>query len=424
MLHFFLSFPNGLLANYFNDQKERKKKMKTAFVKKAAATALATAVAVSASAISAFAAQEEEVKNELYKTSEYLLTQNPEANYLNDYALGAIVSGAADESFKESYRQSVEDALKENGGKLTYTDFYTGETAESLMFEACAAIVLNKMGVDTSDIGGYDLAKVIANYDLSLISNPYHLCEALKAARLTEANDEVTARLKDAIMSYYTDNGETGGMDYWGISTDNNGVFIEALAPYMDSDDAVKTAVEKSMKYIDNMKRADGYDSSETYASEYGNADSTALALRAFVAVNDAEKAEEAYNYLMGFKSSETDGAYLYAGADSAYAAKDAQTALLAYYDYLSANDKEETSSDDLTESETDTTATINTNSEQTFESTSESTQKNNADNTDIKPNAAQTTDSNPNTGAETESIAISAAALMLIGVIVSSKKR
>ena len=400
--------------------------MKTTFAKKAATAALTAAVLVSASVTSAFAAQKNEVFDELLKTSEYLLTQNPEAGYQNDYALGAIVSGAADESFKESYILSVEDSLKQNGGKLIFTDSYTGETGESLMYEACAAIALYKMGVDTSDIGGYNLADIISNYDLSLVSNPYHLCEALKAARLTGVSDDVKARLKDAIMAYYTDNGETGGMDYWGISTDNNGVFVEALAPYMDSDQAVKNAVEKSLRYIENMKRADGYDSSADYASEYGNPDSTALALRAFAAVNDIEKADEAYDYLMGFKSSETDGAYLYAGDESVYAAKDAQAALVAYYDYLPANaaNDDKTSTEASTQAVTESTDTTNSNGEMTFESTTDNKQEITVDSTDVKPSTAQTGDSNPNTGAESKSIAISAAALMFIGIIVSSKKR
>lgn len=426
VLHFFfLRFLSGFLQIGFTKQKTkgRKKKMKTTFAKKAATAALTAAVLVSASVTSAFAAQKNEVFDELLKTSEYLLTQNPEAGYQNDYALGAIVSGAADESFKESYILSVEDSLKQNGGKLIFTDSYTGETGESLMYEACAAIALYKMGVDTSDIGGYNLADIISNYDLSLVSNPYHLCEALKAARLTGVSDDVKARLKDAIMAYYTDNGETGGMDYWGISTDNNGVFVEALAPYMDSDQAVKNAVEKSLRYIENMKRADGYDSSADYASEYGNPDSTALALRAFAAVNDSEKADEAYNYLMGFKSSETDGAYLYAGDESVYAAKDAQAALVAYYDYLPAND-DKTSTEASTQAVTGSNDTTNSNGEMTFESTTDNKQEITVDSTDVKPSTAQTGDSNPNTGAESKSIAISAAALMFIGIIVSSKKR
>lgn len=405
--------------------------MKTTLLKKVSATILSATVIASTLAVSAFAAQQNEVDKELFDTSKYLLEQNNSADYFNDYALGAVISGAADESFKDSYKKSIEDALKENDGKLMYTDQYSGDTAESLMYESSAVIALHKMGFDVSDIGGYDLTKAIESFDLTLIDNPYHLCEALKASKLIGAGEENISRLIDALMTYYTDNGETGGMDYWGISTDNNGAFIEALAPFSDSDEKIKSAIEKSVKFIEKMKRPDGYDSSEAYASENGNADSTALALRAFIAVNDGEKAQEAYNYLLGFKSQEKDGAYLYAGDESVYAAKDAQYALLAYSEYLLKTNDNQTESE-TTEAQTgaaDITNAVEATDSVSADNTenTENSSDNNGEDTTANSESSlttQTSDANPNTGTTAQGIAVSAAAFIVLGIIISNKRR
>ncbi|MCD7773269.1 MAG: hypothetical protein LUH08_04365, partial [Ruminococcus sp.] len=382
-----------------------------------------------------FAAEKEDVLEELSDTSLYLLEQNSSADYTNDYVLGAVVSGAVDESFCESYKESVEAALLENGGKLMYTDYYSGEQTESLMYEATAAIVLNKMGYDTSDIGGYNFADILSSYDLSLVSNPYYLCEALKAARAINAGDELEQKLLEALMAYYTvdDSDSTlGGMNYWGISTDNNGVFIEAVASYMSENEEVKEAVEKSLNFILSMKRDDGYDSSVAYASEYGNPDSTALALRAFVACGDDENAADAYTLLLGFKSSQTTGAYLYYGSDNVYATKDAQSALLAYYEYLTSSSEEETTesietTEEATEAgETATEATTADSDDESESTTAEDTEAEETTTTTMSTTESSTastsTDSNPDTGAA--GITATVTMLAFAGVIAFKKRR
>lgn len=400
-------------------------------LKKTLACLSAASVAVLSCVIPSFAADKDDVSKELYSTSAYLIEQNSSADYTNDYVLGAVVSGAIDDGFCESYKESVADALSANGGKLMYTDYYTGEEIESLMYESTAAIVLNKMGYDTADIGGYDLAEVISNYDLSLISNPYHLCEALKAVRAINAGEELEQKLLDAVMSYYKEDendSSLGGMDYWGISTDNNGVFVEAVAPYADTDEQVKTAVEKSINFIKSMKREDGYDSSVAYASEYGNPDSTALALRAFVACGDDESAGEAYDLLLGFKSENVSGAYLYFGEENLYAAKDAQSALLAYYEYVSAKDVPDDVTDPTEQNTTDeqiSEITTAENSEKnTDASDSSEEQTGTTESATNSSSESGATDSNPNTGVSGECAVLSVAALVFAGILVSKHRK
>lgn len=400
-------------------------------LKKAIASVSAVSVAALSCVIPSFAADKDDVSKELYSTSAYLIEQNPSADYTNDYVLGAVVSGAVDESFCESYKESVENALSSNGGKLMYTDYYTGDEIESLMYESTAAIVLDKMGYDTSDVGGYDFAEIISNYDLSLISNPYHLCEALKAARTINAGEELENKLLDALMAYYTEDesdSSLGGMDYWGISTDNNGAFIEAVAPYADTNEEVETAVLKSVNFIKSMKRADGYDSSVAYASDNGNPDSTALALRAFAACDDDESASEAYDFLLGFKSSSVSGAYLYYGEENLYATKDAQFALLAYYEYLPKTDVSDDTTDTTEADTTDEQIGEVTTADDSSESTDAAdTTEDNTSNTESETagtSKSNASDSNPNTGVNGECAALSAAALIFAGILISKRRK
>lgn len=402
---------------------------KTTLKNKITAIILATSVAAVSSAVTAGAADKDDISKELYSTSAYLMEQNSSADYTNDYILGAVVSGTVDTSFCESYKENVADALIENGGKLMYTDYYTGEETESLMYESVAAIVLNEMGYDTADIGGYDFAEIISNYDLSLVSNPYHLCEALKVARIINAGEETEQKILDALMSYYKEdeeNSSLGGMDYWGISTDNNGAFIEAISPYADTNEQVRTAVEKSINFIKSMKRADGYDSSVAYASEYGNPDSTAYALRAFTACGDNESASEAYEFLLKFKSENVTGAYLYFGEENLYAAKDAQAALLAYYEYVSGLEERADSTDETEPDSTETTTDTATeeNPEQN-ENKSEATEENvSSSEVGTDSTGATGSDANPETGAEGKCAALSVAALTFAGIFLSKRKK
>lgn len=307
----------------------------------------------------ASAADKSDVKASVQSAASYLasIDEGKTADYTNACAFAETVGGVSDEAFgNEAYKAAIENALAENDGKLMYTDSYTGTVTESLMYEAQAAKTLYTMGYDVTNLGGYSLIDAMANYDLSTVTNPYYLCEALTAATYIGAPSELCEKLLTALMSYYTDSeadSTTGGMNYWGLSTDNNGVFVEAIAPYASKNEEVKTAMEKSLKFIESMKCADGYDSSVEYAAGAGNCDSTAMALRAYAAAGDTEKAAEAYDLLLGFKN-EADGGFYYmaGGTDSnTYASKDAANALAMYY--LSLEDETETTEAETTEAET-----------------------------------------------------------------------
>ena len=64
------------------------------------------------------------------------------------------------------------------------------------------------------------------------------------------------------------------------------------------------------------------------------NADSTAMALMAYSALDDQEKADKAYDLLCKFES-KTTGVFTYDGEENLLATKDALTALGYYNDHL-----------------------------------------------------------------------------------------
>lgn len=146
------------------------------------------------------------------------------------------------------------------------------------------------------------------------------------------------------------------------------------------------------------------------------------------MACGDDESASEAYELLLGFKSENVSGAYLYFGEENLYASKDAQSALLAYYDYVSAKDVH----DDVTD-----TTEQNTNDEQIGETTTaeifeKSTYASDSSGEQIGATESSTSsssnfdaaDPNPNTGVGGECAALSAAALIFAGIFVAKHKK
>lgn len=119
------------------------------------------------------------------------------------------------------------------------------------------------------------------------------------------------------------------GPDFWGgygASADDLGAFLTALAPYADD---YKTYIDDAVKLLEKNVSDAGYTS---WGS--ANADSTAMALMAYSALDDQEKADKAYDLLCKFES-KTTGVFTYDGEENSLATKDALTALGYYTDHL-----------------------------------------------------------------------------------------
>lgn len=308
-------------------------------------TALLLALCMLLPAYSAFAAEDsnEAVMSRLEKAS---AQAEGAANYLyKDKTFGvadavdmlaACRGFNASEAQMEAFTAAVEKELKANGGKLyypvlVYDENYTQtgtNNVEELELYAAVICVYDAIGEDYTNVAGYDLSKLMQNCGTTAVygSNYYLYRLVTEACSIVEAPESFVQSVVNNLTAMYK-MGE--GPDFWGgygASADDLGAFLTALAPYAeDYQTYIDDAVELLEKYVSD----DGYTSWGT-----ANADSTAMALMAYSALNDKDKADKAYDLLCKFES-DTTGVFTYGGEVNAYATKDALTALNYYTDHL-----------------------------------------------------------------------------------------
>ena len=325
--------------------------MKKARVILSAVCAVVTAAALS---VSALAAPSSEVVKEFKSTAQWAYEKDPTIG--NSSLEQIFASGIDFADLDEKYVAFVEQETAANGG-LTY-----GGTL-SAVSTAQAILIYDVLGLDFTDVAGKDLTSVLENesgWSSLIASTPYGVCNALKAATVAAASEECIDSIINAMLSILTvDTNSDTGFDYWGISVDTNAQFIEALAPYYGDRADVKQAIDDSLRTIEKyFVSGKGYKYGAD--TEYGgivteqepNADSTAFALRAYCALDNEAKADEAYDCLQGFNAG--GGAYGWTDkTPNNYATTDALKALSAYYDYKTLKESfNDNGSDEKTEHE------------------------------------------------------------------------
>lgn len=317
------------------------------------------------------------------------------------------------DSTLDAFVQDVEAQLKANSGKLYYPVVnydenwnVTGTTdTEELELYAAIIEVYAYLGLDYTNVAGYNLADIMTGCGLTACTgtNYYYYRIITEACDLIDAPQAFVDAVMKNLTALYT-MGE--GTTFWGAgsaSADDLGAFITALAPYQDT---YSDYISDATALLEKFYTADGY-------TNYGtaNADSTALALMAYSAIGDYEKADEVYALLCKFESDKT-GVFTYSGAENAYATKDALTALgyyLIWTDVEITPDPEEDTTTAYGAEETPTEAEETTKVVNKAEKSSETTKK------DKKTTSPQT-----GNGAAFAALALSAAA----GVVLVYRKR
>ena len=243
--------------------------------------------------------------------------------------------GKLDESAKAAYIASAEEYLKDN--ELT-------KATDSARF----TIALTALGIDASDFAGKNLTAPFADFDyvtrqgingtifslIALDTNNYEIAKAED-----EENQTTREKLIDELLSAQLPD---GGWTFYGdiAEPDLTGMVIEALAPYYDSNEKVKIAVDKAIGLLSSVQNEDG-----TYTS-YGaaNSECSAQVVTALSALGiDADKDERfvksngsALDGLKFFYISEDKG-FSHAAGESfnKYANNQAYYALCAYSRFL-----------------------------------------------------------------------------------------
>lgn len=278
-------------------------------MKKITAALICVMLVISTSA-TAFGATKNDVKEKIDTAVSFAFDSNySQTGYdvsasKNLYILAQ--SGADIGAFTADYFKSVSDAAAAG----TLTDAGT---------IGMAVTIADLAGADPENINGTDLINMLKNADPGAISTPYNYFYVIEAA-VNHGMKDTAAAFCDVLAKYYI----TGtGTDFWngyGTSPDDLAMFILA----METAGAYENYTMDAFPILESFATPQGY-------SNYGaNADSTALALAAYSAAGNTEKASEIYDILIKNYYDPETGGFL-ADYDEYYATADAVFALRFY---------------------------------------------------------------------------------------------
>lgn len=197
---------------------------------------------------------------------------------------------------------------------------------------AAAILFLNETGLDVTDFNGENLMdKLYDTFMAETSPNPYTY-QYVNAAYATydgnaEKEQEVLAVIKEAVMDSFVDGDSGTGIDYWGVSADNNGSVLSAWKSFYGVDEDITSKVDKSIEWT----TAQANDTGAIVSWGSANSDSTGLALRLCAEYGKLEAAESLYEGTEQFKSTTTEGAYTVSGRDNTMATVDILWGLVAY---------------------------------------------------------------------------------------------
>ena len=275
-------------------------------MKKVLATLLTFVLVMSAS-ITAFGATKNDVDKTLESSLKFAYGDKTsfDVSESKDYYL-YLCAGGQDEKIKESYFNAVKKAL--DGGEK----FDIGTLA----------LIISNMKLSNenpTDFKGYNLVDLFGKTELGESDNVYTYMYASDIAH-SFGFEALEKQLCDAMVSKYTKGEGTDFWGGWGTSADDLSVFITTLSVCYDD---YKAYIEDAVSLLKNCNTEAGYDN-------YGaNANSTAMALAAYVSIDEKDLADDAYNKLMLFYNKETGG--FNSNYDDVLATKDAIFGLSKY---------------------------------------------------------------------------------------------
>lgn len=203
--------------------------------------------------------------------------------------------------YEKTFAESVKTAVADNT-----------LTADSAVLAISA---LANLGYDVTDFGGTSLVDLLKAFGADNFSTPFSLVYGITLADML-GEDELKNVYAEKLAGCYEIGKGTDFWGGWGTSPDDLGMLIIGLS-YVKAD--YEEIISDAVSLLETYYTADGY-------TNYGaNADSTALALGAYSALGDKEKADSVYDMLIDkFYDEETGGFKAeydpyYATADAAY---------------------------------------------------------------------------------------------------------
>ena len=185
-------------------------------------------------------------------------------------------------------------------------------------------LALTAISKDVTDVGGYDLLAGLD--DMKYIkrqgtNGPVWTLIALDSHDYTPAGSVTRDQLVETILSLQKDSGA------WYINSTNKtddvdmtAMAIQSLAPYYETNDAVKTAVDKALTWLGTMQKADG--SFAEMAGAASSSESTAQVLVALCAMGidptaDVRFVKNSFHVLDGLLTFYTGTAFKHQESDA-----------------------------------------------------------------------------------------------------------
>ena len=364
--------------------------------------ALLSFVLVMSASITAFGATTSDVDKTLESSVKFVYGDKEafDVSESKDYYL-YLMAGEYDEKLEESYFNSVKKAL--DGGQK----FDIG-TLGLIISNFIMSLE------DPTDFEGYNLLELFEKTELSENDNMYTYMYAADVALFLE-DQALSKQICNAMISKYTMGKGTDFWGGWGTSADDLSVFILTLSTF---EDEYKNYIDDALTLLKGYNTEAGYDN-------YGaNANSTALALAAYVSVLDEESAEDAYNKLMLFYNKET-GSFT-SNYDDVLATKDAIFGLSYYWLIADLDDEDDDYNDPSTgtdKEEKPTSPIVNIKDKNDKEDSSSTNTTNSVKTENEAKPSVKAPEKSPATGADAAAFALFAM-LAAGGTMVVSKKK
>ena len=172
-------------------------------------------------------------------------------------------------------------------------------------------LALDSLGYSAKSFEGYNIVSAFENVKLVKDNENQYLFSSIFTVANKYGLKDYLKKAQNFLVNNYYEFG-TGSTYY--TSTDSTSQFVIAIAPYA----GYQSFVDDALASIENFKKDGGYlyNFDNTYGEPKVNADSTALALAAYSAANNLDKAQKIYTELSAFECKDTKGAYYYTADD------------------------------------------------------------------------------------------------------------
>lgn len=206
------------------------------------------------------------------KSKEYLL-QNISLKYNDEWAVFAIARLGKDVVSTGIFDGYVEDVKS----KISQTGPVINTDSGFLTDNARVIIALTSLGVDCTDIAGVNIVEPLSNLDKIKeqgVNSAIYGLLALNTAKYSTSDKQLNEKLVEYILSERLENGTWAYSVVWSPNGDIDltAMAVQALAPYVDTNQEVRAAVETAMKFLKEEQTEFSY-----YAA-FGNASSSSTA--------------------------------------------------------------------------------------------------------------------------------------------------